>query len=242
MTEIFAHRGFSSVYPENTLIAFEEAARCGAEGIEIDVQLTKDGEIVVIHDVTVNRTTNGKGYVKDFTLKEIRAFNANNNMKKVNDATIPTLTEVLKWLATNDLYCNIELKNIYMQYKGMEEKVIQLVRQFNLSERIIFSSFNHYSLIHCFNIAPEIETAPLYRDGLFMPWIYAQGIKAKAIHPDYRVVSDAIIRQSLENGMKVRPFTINTDEELKRMFSLGCSAVITDNPEKAFKLREAVQI
>lgn len=237
MTVIFAHRGFSADYPENTLIAYEKAAACGIEGIEIDVQLTKDGEIVVIHDVTVNRTTNGKGHVKDLTLKEIKALNANNKVKQVANASIPTLAEVFEWLTTNNFSCIIELKNNDIPYKGMEKKVIRLIRQFNLSDRIILSSFNHYSLVQCYIIAPEIETAPLYRDGLFMPWIYAQGIKAGAIHPNYRVISEDIIQQSIQNGVKVRPYTINSEKDLRQMFSFGCSAVITDNPAKAIKIR-----
>lgn len=238
MTLIYAHRGFSATYPENTMVAFQKAAENGADGIELDVQFTKDGEIVVIHDPKVDRTTNGKGYVKDYLLKDIRRLNANNQNKNINTATIPTLDEVLQWLLTTDLFCNIELKNALILYEGLEEEVIRLIYQYDLGERVIISSFNHYSLVDSFRLAPCIETAPLYRDGLFMPWVYASAIQSKGIHPSYQVANNEIIKQSLYHGIKVRPFTINDEKEMKRLFEVGCTAIITDEPAKAAQLRK----
>ena len=238
MTLIYAHRGYSAKYPENTMLAFQKAEEAGADGIELDVQLTKDGEVVVIHDEKVNRTTNGKGYVKELTyneLKEIRCRLPNqNNYKKTN---IPSLKEVLEWMTTNEINCNIELKNNVFPYEGMEEKVIELVRKYGLQNRIIISSFNHYSIVHSYRIAPEIETAPLLGNAVYMPWVYAKAIQAKGIHPKYSAYRDEILKKTLENGIAVRPYTVNNDKDIERLIRIGCTALITDNPVLALKLK-----
>lgn len=239
MTQIFAHRGYSAVFSENTMTAFREAETAGADGIELDVQMTMDGEIVVIHDEKVNRTTSGNGYVKDFTFKEIRQLNANK--MGIKKEPVPALAEVLEWLQTNELTCNIELKNSYFPYKGMEEKVIGFVHSYGLAERIIFSSFNHYSIVYCYQLAPEIETAPLYSGHIFMPWVYAQSIHAGAIHPNYRGLTDDIIKKSIKSGIAVRPYTINRDADMQRLFNINCSALITDDPVKALRIRKKLE-
>lgn len=236
MTQIFAHRGYSAFFAENTMGAFLEAEKAGADGIELDVQLTKDGEIVVIHDETVDRTTSGTGFVKDFLFKDIIKLNANK--KGVKKEPIPTLKEVLEWLKNTKLVCNIELKNGLIAYEGMEEKVIRLVRAFGLSNRIIFSSFNHYSIVYSYRIAPEIETAPLFLEGLYMPWIYAQSIRAKGIHPNHAAVSDQVIVNTMANGIAVRPYTVNKDADMHRLFNINCTAFITDDPVKALRIRK----
>ncbi|MDR6998670.1 glycerophosphodiester phosphodiesterase [Neobacillus niacini] len=236
MTEIFAHRGYSSLFAENTMSAFYEAEKAGADGLELDVQLTKDGELVVIHDEKVNRTTSGNGFVKDYLFKDIRKLNANK--KGLKKEIIPSLIEVLEWMQTNTLLCNIELKNGLFAYEGMEEKVIKLVQNYRLSDRIIISSFNHYSIVHCYRLAPEIETAPLFLEGLFMPWVYAQSIRAKGIHPKYATLSDEIITKTMENEIAVRPYTVNNEADLHRLFKINCTSVITDDPVKALRIRK----
>lgn len=238
MTLIFAHRGSAGTHPENTMLAFKEAARVGADGIELDVQLSKDGEVVIIHDEKLNRTTGASGFVKNKTLKELQTLNAASTFKgKVSKERIPTLEEMLIWMHTNHLFCNIELKNTFFLYPGLEEKVIRLVRAYEMEERIVISSFNHYSLVYCHQLAPEIETAPLYRDGLYMPWVYARAIGGSAIHPSIRSAPEFIIQSSMKAGIRVRPYTINNEVDMKRLYSLGCSAIITDFPEQARKVR-----
>lgn len=235
MTQIFAHRGYTASYAENTLGAFLEAEKVGVDGLELDVQLTKDGELVVIHDEKVDRTTNGNGFVKDILYKDLRKLNANLKSKK---EPIPALTEVLEWLTSNKLVCNIELKNALFPYKGMEEKVIQLVRKFDLMERIIISSFNHYSIVYSYSLAPEIETAPLFLEGIYMPWVYSHAIRAKGIHPKYSTLSDEILIKTMDNGIAVRPYTVNNEVVMQRLFKINCTALITDEPVKALKLRK----
>ncbi|QWC21613.1 glycerophosphodiester phosphodiesterase [Bacillus haikouensis] len=239
MTLIFAHRGSAGTHPENTMDAFLEAERVGADGIELDVQLTRDGEIVVIHDETVDRTTNGKGFIKDYSLKDLRKLHAHYTFKKkfFHKQKIPTLNEVFDWMQHNDLVCNIELKNSIMDYEGMEEKVIQMINKYGYSDRVIISSFNHYSIVACKRLDASIEIAPLYSTGLYMPWVYARSLGADAIHPNQKVASDEIIAESMKNGVSVRPYTVNKAHQLKRLSSIGCSAIVTDYPEKAKEIR-----
>lgn len=239
MTQIFAHRGFKGKYPENTMLAFREAEKAGADGIELDIRLTKDGEIVVIHDETVDRTTNGKGFVKDLTYGEIRPLNAGG--ENFNEP-VPLLKEVFQWLKTNDLLCNVELKSDQYNFMKIEAPLIALIKQYGLEDRIILSSFNHYSLVYCYQLAPEIEMAPLYTEALFMPWIYAKSMKAKGMHPHYSVAPNEIIEPALQAGIAVRPYTVNDEKEMLRLFKIGCTAFITDDPLKAFQLKQKLSL
>lgn len=157
--KIWAHRGCSQRYPENTMLAFEKAAELkGLTGIELDIQLTKDGEIVVIHDERVDRTTEGTGYVKDFTLSELKRLHiyADENPAQ----SIPTINEVLDLLQDRmkgGLKLNIELKNSVNPYEGMEEKIVELIGRYGLQENIVYSSFYALSLEKLREIEPQAE-------------------------------------------------------------------------------------
>ena len=144
MVKNFAHRGFSGKYPENTMLAFEKAVEAGADGIELDVQLTKDGEIVIIHDETIDRTTDGKGFVADYTYEELKKFDASYIYTgKMGFNKIPALREYFEFVKDKNIVTNIELKTGINEYFGIEEKVWGLIKEYNLAEKIIISSFNH---------------------------------------------------------------------------------------------------
>ena len=145
---VFAHRGYSGKYPENTMLAFREAEKTGADGIELDVQLTKDGEIVIIHDETLERTTTGTGWVKDHTLAELKALDASIiKGTAYSPERIPTLEEYCRWVKDTKLVTNIELKTSIVYYPEIEEKTAEMVKAFGLEDRMIFSSFNHLSIV-----------------------------------------------------------------------------------------------
>lgn len=237
MTKIFGHRGAAGTHPENTMISFIESERIHADGIELDVQLTKDGEIVVIHDETLERTTTGTGFVKDHTLKEIRSLDASYKFPDYGVCKVPSLEEVFNWALSNKLIINVELKNSVIPYAGMEEKVIHLVRTYHYEKRVIISSFNHESLEKCLKLAPEIEVGVLYHEKKTEPWVYARKLGATSIHPNYRVISNSTIQKSQDNGIAVRPYTVNKQKEMERLLSVNCAAIITDYPEKAVALR-----
>ena len=145
-TKVWAHRGASGYAPENTLEAFEMSVKQQADGVELDVQLTKDGELVVLHDETLDRTTDGKGFVKDYTLKEVQALKAVKTHPEYQTGRIPMLAEVYDLLKPTGLEINVELKTGIFFYPGIEEKVLKLTKEMGMEERIWYSSFNHYSL------------------------------------------------------------------------------------------------
>lgn len=242
MTHIFAHRGSAGTHPENTMLAFKEAARVKADGIELDVRLTKDGEVVIFHDDKVDRTTDGTGFVKDLTTKELKTLNAGAKFKDGKfRAEIPLLKEFLEWFKTTELVCNIEFKTRSLKNFELVRKTIAFIRDMKLEERIIFSSFNHFAIVYAYRVAPEIETAPLYSEGLFNPWIYAKAIRAKAIHPNFRFCPKELILKTQEHGIKVRPYTVNEKNEWLRLFKCKVDALITDFPEKARTFRDELK-
>ena len=163
--KIWAHRGCSQNYPENTLTAFSKAAELKhLAGIEFDVQLTKDGEIVVIHDERVDRTTNGIGFVRDFTLKEIKSFAIYTGCEKIE--RIPTLEEVFELLGDrlkrdDGFKLNIELKNSVYYYDGLEEKTINLAAKMGWAKNVVYSSFYTRSVVKVREILPTAEIAVL---------------------------------------------------------------------------------
>ncbi|MFD1707044.1 glycerophosphodiester phosphodiesterase [Siminovitchia sediminis] len=243
MTFILAHRGSAGTHPENTMESFIAAEKAGADGIELDVQLTADHEIVVIHDLTVDRTTNGSGYVHEFTFKELSKLKANYHSTHFfkKKCRIPALREVFTWLCSNSLLCNIELKNAVTRYRGMEKMVIDLIRDYGLEKRVILSSFNRQSLVHCLEINPDIQTALLYNEAFCRPWEYAGTLGASGLHPKLKCITDKDILASMEYGVAVRPYTVNKEKDMKRLFSINCSAIITDYPGRAYRLREQIQ-
>ncbi|QHZ47597.1 glycerophosphodiester phosphodiesterase [Bacillus sp. NSP9.1] len=241
MTKIFAHRGASGTFPENTMTAFEHAAALGADGIELDVQMTKDGRLVVIHDEKLDRTTSLTGYVKDYTYQDLKTGDASHRFsEKTGFVPVPTLEEVFDWAATGDFLVNVELKNSIVRYHGMEEKVMALISEYQLQDRMILSSFNHESLVLCRRLNPEIELAALYMDVIYQPEQYIEMIPASGFHPYLRSMSEHTIKNAHQKQKAVRPFTVNREEDMKRLMEAGVDGFFTDFPEKALQLKKTM--
>lgn len=241
-TLIYAHRGSSSTHPENTMEAFEGALLAGADGIEFDVQLTKDGIPVIIHDETVDRTTNGKGFVKDYTLSELRELDAGVSFDTTfRGAKVPTLEEFFQWVSKTDMLLNMELKSGIVRYPGIEEIAIQYIEKYRLTERMIISSFNHYSLVEVKQLNNKMETAILYMEGIYEPWDYAKKIGAKGLHCFLPVAVPEIINGAFNAGLAVRPFTVNEEKHIYQLMKIGCTAIITDYPERSRRIRNSLE-
>lgn len=242
MTEIFAHRGSSGTRPENTMESYIEAERLGADGLEFDAQMTKDDELVVLHDERVDRTTDGDGWVKEFTLKELKDLSAGVGFSdKYRDAQVPTLKEVLDWARGNNLRLNIELKTGRVKYPDLERKVIELVKEFDVEERVILSSFYHYSMKKVNLIDPDIETAILFMEGLFEPWRYARKLGVSGLHCYWPAAVPEMIEGAKREGIAIRPFTVNKEANMKALIKAGCTGIFTDWPEKALKIRDKLK-
>ena len=163
-TKVWAHRGASGYAPENTLDAFRKAVEMGADGIELDVQMTKDGELVVIHDETIDRVSNGKGWVKDYTYEELKKFNFNKTHLEYTMEEIPTLEQVYLLIKPTNLTINVEIKTGIVFYPGIEERVLELTERLGMKERVIYSSFNHYTIRKIKELDPQAKTGMLYEE------------------------------------------------------------------------------
>lgn len=238
-TQVFAHRGASEKAPENTLAAFEMAAQMGADGIELDVHLSKDGRLMVLHDDTVDRTSNGTGTVHDMSFDELRTLDASMGKQGFSGAQIPTLDEVYELITKTNMSVNVELKeNSYENGFIVIPKVLALTEQYGLTDKVFYSSFNHYMLRELKQAAPSVQTAVLYDAAMVDVWEYTQKVPANAIHPYFRVLQDAqLVPQCHARGIQVRPWTVDSEEDLQQMFASGVDAVITNRPNFALQLR-----
>lgn len=242
MTKIFAHRGASAYAPENTLEAFALAMEQGAEGIELDVQLTKDGEVVVIHDETIDRVSDHTGLVKDYTLAELKTFDFSNHMEVYKGAEIPTLKEVLHLVKPGTMEVNIELKTGICWYPEIEEKVLEIVKEMDMQERVIYSSFNHYTVQKIRALDKNAQTAYLFSDVILDVEQYAKSTGVDGLHPAiYHLHMADFWEKYKESGLKVRVWTVNSYELLKEFIEKDIDAVITNVPYKALKIRKELE-
>jgi glycerophosphoryl diester phosphodiesterase len=217
------------------LAAFGIAADMGAGGVELDVQMTRDGALVVIHDETVDRVSNGSGAVRDFTLAELKRLNFNKKgITKPLFMGIPTLGETLALLDAAGLDVNIELKNGLTYYEGLEEKVLDEVRRVGFGQRVIYSSFNHISVRRVRQIDPGAETALLFGGGIIVCPEAVAACGAAAAHADMRTLAYPGFAQAYrESGVALRVWGANTEEHFALCRSAGAVALITDYPDRA---------
>ena len=233
---VMAHRGYSSKAPENTMPAFELALEVGSGGIELDVHLSKDGEIVVIHDSTLNRTTNGSGLVSELTMAELRELDAGSWFSpEFKGEKLLTLGQVLELIKNHDILLNVETK-MALGFEQLNEKVAALLDEYALWERTIISSFNHYALLHFKQIRSQARTGILYNCGMVNPWIYAQSIGASALHPNHLTIIPELVAEAQQNGMMVNVWTVDASADIERVKMAGVDSIITNNPERVQSL------
>ena len=234
-TLIQAHRGASTYYPENTLESFTAAIEQEADFIELDVHLSKDGEIVVAHDSRLERVSDGTGHINDHTLKELKSLNFGKLFSYNQVYRIPTLSEVFSLVKSSALSINIELKTIERLYPELPEKLIAMAREYTMEKRLLYSSFNHYSLLQIKKIDPEARIGLLYELGMVDPWVYANYVGAYAIHPHYFVIAalPETVKRCHENGVKVNVWTVDESEAVTLMLKCGVDSIITNKPDMA---------
>lgn len=237
MSKIFAHRGFSGKYPENTMLAFEKAVEIGVDGIELDVHLTKDNEIVIIHDEDIKRTCDGEGLVKDMTLEELRKFDASATFRGVYGfCGIPTLREYFELVKDTPIITNIELKTGVYEYPTIEKRVIDMVREFGLSDKIIFSSFNHFTVKRCEKIAPEIKRGFLTGDWIYDFGKYTAERNVQCCHPWHVSLSEEVIREMHEAGCEINTWTVNEYADIEKLSKWGVDSLIGNFPDRMIEV------
>lgn len=236
--KVMAHRGYSGAYPENTMLAFRKAVEAGCDGIELDVHETRDGVLVVIHDETLDRTTDGHGRVMDYSFEELRRFNATKLWEgKYDPEQIPSFEEYCQWAAGQDIFTNIEIKTDHVYYPDIERKTWDMIVKYGLEKKVMFSSFNHISLKRLQEIVPaDVKLGALVlEDGLSVfPGEYCQTAGFQAFHPDIHMLSDANVKSCKDKGVELNVWTVNDMAGLEKLFAWGCEGIITNYPGVAF--------
>lgn len=224
MTEtiIFAHRGLPVKFAENSLEGFRYAAKHGAEGVEFDVHMTKDKVPVVMHDEEIDRTTDGSGYIKDYTLNEIRKFHLKNG------EPVPMLRELFEILQDKDLYINLEFKTNKIHDKGIEVIVLALVKEYRFVHPIIFSSFNYQTLKNCQQIDPHQQYCFLTKVPVIFPQRFVRKNHFAAIHPHWY----------LPSKITQRIWTVDNPKLAKKYMKRGVAGIFTNNFELMNQLKK----
>ena len=238
-TKVWAHRGASAYAPENTLEAFQLAVDQKADGVELDVQMTKDGKLVVIHDETIDRTSDGHGRVMDHTLSELKKMKFNRTHPEYADATIPTLAEVYELLKPVGLEINVEIKTGIIFYPEIEERLYRLELEMGMEGKIIYSSFNHYSAMKMKELNPGARVGLLYSDGFQNVPHYAAKLGADALHPAlYNLQYPDFLEECRKRGLLLHVWTVDEEEDIRRLVEAGIDAVITNRPDVARRIME----
>ncbi|MCD6483748.1 MAG: glycerophosphodiester phosphodiesterase [Candidatus Odinarchaeota archaeon] len=221
-----AHRGAYAYAPENTLKSFKTAIEMGADMIELDVHLTKDRQVVVLHDDTIDRTSDGSGYVWDYTLEELKAFDFGEGEK------IPTLAEVFE-LVKGKVGVNVEIK----QY-NMEREIVDVIRKYNMEKDVIISSFLHPTLVNIKNLEPTLKTALLFTARPVNVARLAKEARAEFLHPYFETTDEIMIKEAISAGIGVNVWTVDEEEDIERMIKMGATGIITDVPDICIEVRE----
>lgn len=245
-TWIIAHRGASKEAPENTLPAFERAMALGADMIEIDVQLSKDGEIMVFHDRGLKRTTNGEGPVSEFSLETLKTLDAGSWFSpEFEGVKIPTLEEVLQ-LTQGRIMLNIEVKKNGLSKRDpyVEKKILKLLGEYDMLPHTLISSFVPWSLKRIKELNPEVATALLYGNNIrsnVRPKIPVYGydafktvlkVQADGLNLRKNLVAKKFLKKAKECGVHMHPFTIDHPRSMKKLIRQGVSGIITNRPER----------
>lgn len=230
---IFAHRGASRYAPQNTLAAFRLALEQQADGIELDVRLSADGHLIVIHDATVRHLTNGRGWVARMTLAQLQALDAGNGEH------LPTLDEVFD-LVGKKLLINVELKPIVRDTQTLSEKVAQTIRRHDLTQTVICSSFNPMALKALARCAPEIPRGVLIPTGFLASRVAAwagRSLNYQTLHPDFQDVLSGEFAPAHHPAHPIFTYTVNDEAYMRKLFEMGVAGIFTDDPPLAQRVR-----
>lgn len=229
-----AHRGFSGIYPENTMLAFRKAVEEGADGIETDVQMTVDGVLVICHDEKVDRTTNKKGLISKYRYDELSKLDAGIKFgDNYAGERIPTLDEFLDYVKDKNILINLELKNSIIPYEGLEKGTIDKIYEYGLEKKVIMSSFNHYSMVKVKELDSNIKTGLLCAATIYNAGKYVKGVGADALHPFFPSVMDyKKVEEIKSQKLMINTYTVNEEKYMKELIKLNIDGIITNYPDK----------
>lgn len=236
-----AHRGANRVAPENTLSAFRAAVEMGADGVELDVQLSKDGEIVVIHNFDLDLTTDGRGPVKRKTLAELKTLDAGSHFSpEFAGTSVPTLQEVFVALGPVLLF-NIELKTTSFGDEGLEAEVVRLIEDHNMADRVVLSSFNPLSLRRARRTNPHIPLGLLWDSKLskIPALLFRLLARPDMLHPHWTTVTPQMSAREKDRGTPINVWTCNEAQDMTRLVKMGVNSIITDRPDRLKRVLDA---
>jgi glycerophosphoryl diester phosphodiesterase len=235
---IYAHRGAMADAPENTISAFKLAIEQGADGVELDVRLTADKEVVVIHDRFVDRLTDGKGQVGLLKLEELKRLDAGTKFNhRFRGEKIPALREVFENIGDQTRY-DIELKSYFDPYGGLVKKVVQLVREFNLEERVLFTCYTPFPLIQIQRLVPESKAAMIFLKGKIgvVQRIAGGWWNSDIVVTAVEEVTQLTVTRIHGQNQKIIPFTANSTETIRNLVSWKVDGIITEKPALASQI------
>jgi len=230
---IVGHRGAMGYCPENTMVSFERALELGADWIELDVHLTKDGELAVIHDETLDRTTNGSGFVKDYTLAEVQAFDAGTPFgAEFAGQHVPSLDEVLVWARQRDALVDIEIKNAPLYYQGIEDAVVRCLDERGMTERSIVISFDHAAVKRVKELDERVATGVLFAGRPVDGGVeLARQANADALLPHWAYVTRQDVDHAHQANLAVAPWVSSDPLVLQQLIGAGVDAIGTNHPD-----------
>ena len=236
--KVIAHRGYSDIAPENTLIAFQKAIEIGADYFELDVHKTKDGVLVVIHDETIDRTSSNQktGKISELTFNEILKVRVGYPKKfdtKFSDVKIPTLKDALE-LAKGKIKVCVELKAA-----GIENQVVKLLSELKMTDQVIVFAFSDKSLININKLNPKIKTLLLRNYANIKTLDFVKEINVNAIGVGYETkITKEFIEYAIKNNIVVFKWTVNKEQEMKELMNLHIDGIITNKPKLAIKVKQ----
>ncbi len=227
---VVAHRGGKRWAPENSMAAFKKSVAAGADGIELDIHRCKSGELVVIHDDTLNRTAGGSGQIKDHTLQELAALDCGSWYDPAfKDERIPLLKDVLKEV-NGKLTINIEIKNCPNNYPEIDAELLKVLADYPYPDKIIISSFDHLVLKKIHDKTSRYKLALLGDCAIYDLPAYARSTGATAWNPEFDCVREDTVKIAHDAGITVNTWTVNSKEGWQKAIDLGVDAIITDDP------------
>jgi len=216
---VIAHRGASAYEPENTLRSVKKALELGADMVEVDVRASRDGHIVVMHDPTVDRTTNGKGFIKDMTLKELKKLNAGL------EETIPTLQEVAEMIR-GKAHLVVEIK-----VPEIERKILQIIKESELDRQVLITSFYHPILKRVKKLEPTIWTGVIVASRPIRAAQLALDANSNVLFPKHVYVDPQMVKEAHEHNLAVYPWTVDTLNEIEPLIKMGVDGIVTNKPD-----------
>ncbi len=229
--QLIGHRGAAGHAPENTLTSFRRAIDMGATMLELDIHLSRDKELIVIHDHDISRTTSGNGLVESMTLAEIQQYDAGSWMHSdFQGEKVPTLQQVMEF-TRQGISLNIEVKTGEQIHIGLVDKLLEMISQYDAADQIVISSFHREYLREIKEKAPSIEVALLYSGNV--PDVLDEAVREgwEGLHPHFPLINEKLVEGARQRGLAVRAWTVNRADDMEHLIQLGVNGICSDLPD-----------